>query len=236
MRASKESQKPMMMRRKSPGRGDDSSTALAMKKKSGNNLKDSSANRASNANNPVATAKDVYTCNTCKQPIEGVVIEALGQTWHRDHFTCTDCKQPITANKFNVYEGKPYCEEDYAIRFLKKCASCKQPITDVVISALNQNWHRNHFLCNSCGIVLSNSGFFEKDNSPYCQLCYEKKFMPKCQECQQPIIDTALMALGEKWHQSCFKCQLCAKPITNSTFEVLHNRPMCSVCSSHNNN
>lgn len=199
-----------------------------MSSDSGENLKPMSIKSSKSS-----TLSNEVICRACEQPIKGLIVQALGETWHQEHFLCSECKKPITSNKFNVEQGKPYCEDDYANLFLKKCAGCKAPIRDVVVVALNQTWHKDHFVCITCGTRLASKGFFEKENNPFCQQCYEDKFCPKCNECELSITDTAVIALGKKWHQDCFKCKNCQKPVMDSTFEVICNRPICANCINH---
>ena len=59
-------------------------------------------------------------------------------------------------------------------------------------------------VCAACGTMLTNQGFYERDGKPYCQTCYETMFCPRCASCAEPIVDTAVIALGEKYHQHCF--------------------------------
>ena len=37
------------------------------------------------------------------------------------------------------------------------------------ISALNQSWHPEHFLCAACGRQFDDEGFHEKDGLAYCR-------------------------------------------------------------------
>ncbi|KAI8805398.1 paxillin [Cladochytrium replicatum] len=58
-------------------------------------------------------------CPTCKKPVVGRVINALGRRYHADHFVCTFCKKSlisngekgpgITTSQFKEQQGKPYC-------------------------------------------------------------------------------------------------------------------------------
>ncbi|CAH1399953.1 unnamed protein product [Nezara viridula] len=169
-------------------------------------------------------------CAACNRPIKGMIVQALGKTWHQEHFCCSHCKKPISGQRFNVEENKPYCEHDYSQLFLKRCQGCNLPILDVVVVALNCNWHYDHFVCATCGTRLAQQGYYERENNPFCKTCYEERFCPKCKECLKPIKETAIMALGEKWHQDCFKCSRCFVPITEATFEVYNGKQLCDKC------
>lgn len=40
----------------------------------------------------------------------------------------------------------------------------------------------------------------------FCVECHAKLYKPKCSGCKKPIRDTALGAMGGKWHKECFCC------------------------------
>lgn len=44
-------------------------------------------------------------------------------------------------------DGKPYCKADFEKLFAAKCESCKNPIMDNTIVALNAKWHADCFKC-----------------------------------------------------------------------------------------
>ncbi|KAF6203525.1 hypothetical protein GE061_001856 [Apolygus lucorum] len=173
------------------------------------------------------------TCENCHTNIKGQAVHALGKTWHPEHFICAACKKPISGQVFNVHDGKPFCEQDYSNKFLNKCRSCGLPIKDVTIQALGANWHKEHFVCKSCSTPLAGQGFYERENNPFCQKCFESQFSPKCAACNQAIIDTAMMALGKNYHPGCFKCSKCNKPFANevAAFQLIDNEPTCPTCA-----
>lgn len=78
----------------------------------------------------------------------------------------------------------------------------------VMITALNRNWHPEHFLCELCGRRVGEDGYHEKDGQAYCRDCYMNNFVPKCLGCKQIIIDTYIQALGGHYHKNCFVCQV----------------------------
>lgn len=59
-----------------------------------------------------------------------------------------------------------------------------------------------------CKKILTGQSFFEKNGNPYCKEDFNAKFADKCALCLQPITDKAIVALNEKWHQDCFKCDV----------------------------
>lgn len=77
-----------------------------------------------------------------------------------------------------------------------------------VIKAMGFDWHEDHFVCTVCKKTLAGESFFEKNGQPYCRADYEERFADKCALCLKPITDKAIIALNEKWHQACFKCNV----------------------------
>lgn len=95
-----------------------------------------------------------------------------------------------------------------------------------MITALNQNWHPEHFLCELCERRVGEDGYHEKDGHAYCRYvfdfnkskqeekqfyfreCYMSNFVPKCLGCKQIIVDTYIQALGGHYHKNCFVCQV----------------------------
>lgn len=101
---------------------------------------------------------------------------------------CTACNIEIGRRDFYEKSGKPFCEHDYRRLFAPKCARCDQPIIDVIdpisfsslsidhafhsqvmITALNRNWHPEHFLCELCERRVGEDGYHEKDGYAYCR-------------------------------------------------------------------
>jgi len=53
---------------------------------------------------------------------------------------------------------------------------------------------------------------------------------PKCLGCGKNLGGMFKTALNGKWHEECFACITCKKPITDTKFAVKEGRPMCSSC------
>ncbi|CAF3882558.1 unnamed protein product [Rotaria magnacalcarata] len=180
-------------------------------------------------------------CHSCQKPIVGQIITVLDRSYHPEHLRCTACNTEIGRKDFYEKSGKPYCELDYRRLFAPKCARCDQPIVDVMITALNRNWHPEHFLCELCERRVGEDGYHEKDGYAYCRECYMTNFVPKCLGCKQVIIDTYIQALGGHYHKNCFVCKECSQPFLTGSFYEHEHQPLCelhyhqrrgSLCSS----
>ncbi|KAL9116628.1 MAG: hypothetical protein Q9187_006850 [Circinaria calcarea] len=87
-------------------------------------------------------------CRSCKTPIEGEVVVACGGEWHVGHFFCAECGDPFDANTpFVEKDGYAWCVNCHCKRFSGKCAGCKRPIVDMVVKALEREWHEGCFCC-----------------------------------------------------------------------------------------
>lgn len=111
-------------------------------------------------------------CDTCKQPIVGPCVQAIGKTFHPDHFTCAHCGKPIGSEGFNVDRGQPYCETDFKKLFCVKCARCKRPIGggDRWVEAMDEPWHTACFKCEVCSKPLEGGQFYAYGGKPFCVL------------------------------------------------------------------
>jgi len=87
-------------------------------------------------------------CRSCKTPIEGEVVVACGGEWHVGHFFCAECGDPFDANTpFVEKDGFAWCVDCHSRRFSGKCAGCRKPVVDMVVKALDKEWHEDCFCC-----------------------------------------------------------------------------------------
>jgi len=175
------------------------------------------------ADNPASRG----TCFTCRQPILGEVIQALGKTFHPEHFACGNCRAPLGTGNFFEHEGRPNCEKCYRQLFCPRCAHCDEPILDRCITALGKKWHINHFICTQCLKPFEGGNFFERDGRPYCEQDFYSVFAPRCASCDQAIKGDCINALGSQWHPECFVCQYCQKSFGSGTFFEHAGKPYC---------
>lgn len=76
------------------------------------------------------------------------------------------------------------------------------------MTALEQTWHPEHFLCAQCGKPFGEEGFHEKDGRAYCREDYVAAYAPRCRGCHHAITSKYITALNTQWHPECFVCQV----------------------------
>ncbi|KAF7657871.1 hypothetical protein LDENG_00021080 [Lucifuga dentata] len=167
-------------------------------------------------------------CASCNKCIVGKMITALGEVWHPEHFVCVVCKMELSTKGFFERDGQPYCDKDYHQLFSPRCAYCKGPIMQNILTAMDQNWHPEHFFCAHCGDLFGPEGFHVKDGKPYCNKDFYQLFAPKCSGCGESVMENYLTAANGTWHPECFVCADCQRPFTHGCFMELDGRPLCS--------
>jgi paxillin len=94
------------------------------------------------------------------------------------------------------------------------CSVCGLKIYDVndAITVLGKTFHKDHFRCKNCNIVLTKNSFFERAGDPWCEKCLnEKHLLPKCAYCGDAIEGKCIKALSHSWHPEHFFCSQCGK-------------------------
>jgi paxillin len=110
------------------------------------------------------------------------------------------------------------------------CAHCRNAILGEVIQALGNTYHPEHFVCGNCQNPLGTSNFYEQDEKPHCEKCYQELFCARCAHCDEPILDRCVTALNKKWHVHHFICTQCLGPFEGGTFFEKEGRPYCENC------
>ncbi|GAU90086.1 hypothetical protein RvY_02556-1 [Ramazzottius varieornatus] len=110
---------------------------------------------------------------------------------------------------------------------MSTCAGCQTAIKGSSISAMEQSWHPDCFVCDGCRKSFTEKTFHTRDNKPYCNTCFLSKFAPKCSGCYTPISGSYVTALEGPWHAACFVCTACRKPFENGSFFDVEGKPYC---------
>ncbi|KYR00971.1 LIM-type zinc finger-containing protein [Tieghemostelium lacteum] len=110
------------------------------------------------------------------------------------------------------------------------CARCNGVIEGNHFKALDRAWHIEHFTCLECHNPIQN--FVARDNEAYCETCYDRKFIEhkQCAACSKPIYGTVVSALGNTYHQDCFKCTSCQSSFPDNEFYQYESKPWCHPC------
>lgn len=131
-------------------------------------------------------------------------------------------------------------------------------------------YHELHFFCSECGDPFldpsrssapgtertrstdaeeeETNAFVIQKGHPYCERCHLRLHKPKCKGCRKPIPDMAVEAMGGKWHQECFVCEVgpsrqdlkreptdgqeCGNGFANSLFFPRGDKAFCTECYS----
>ncbi|XP_041095351.1 paxillin isoform X2 [Polyodon spathula] len=169
-------------------------------------------------------------CAYCNGPILQNIVSALGKTWHPEHFFCTECGEPFGEQGFLEKEGKPYCLPDFYRLFAPKCFGCDQPVREKYLSAANQLWHPECFVCTDCLSPCSDGCFYEIDSRPLCPLHYHARKGLLCGGCRAPISGRCVSAMGKRFHPEHFVCAFCLKQLNQGVFKEQNEKPYCAGC------
>lgn len=107
------------------------------------------------------------------------------------------------------------------------CCKCNQKIRSRAICTLGKAYHALHFTCQDCGRSVDPSHFFAVKDEVVCNECYLSKHADKCSCCRTPIVGRRVIAEGRKWHEKCFRCLCCSKPLLSSSFYEVNGFLFC---------
>lgn len=108
-------------------------------------------------------------CISCKEPIDGPALAALGQKWHPSCFVCAHCQQPFESGVFFKHDGRPYCEAHHKELFCDRCASCGDFITGKKVMALGMSYHPEHLVCAVCACSFQDNVIYVREGQPVCE-------------------------------------------------------------------
>ncbi|KAG4068205.1 hypothetical protein HA402_008846 [Bradysia odoriphaga] len=108
------------------------------------------------------------------------------------------------------------------------CAKCEKAIEGESLTALDKNWHPEHFVCKLCEKPITSEQFVEHEGSPVCGKCNTAKLCEKCFQCKKPITGKVLKAMNQVWHEDHFVCSgPCKKPLSGTEFFERETKPYC---------
>ena len=123
------------------------------------------------------------------------------------------CSTELGGKPFIEKDGDFYCENDFYDKFNPKCGHCDEVIKGMshfvllfdrhtirlaflsgqYISALDQAWHPDHFVCTVCNQPFAGNQFRKHGNKPYCEDHYIEITAEKCTKCGLSIVGSFLL-------------------------------------------
>lgn len=176
-------------------------------------------------------------CHQCKEAVESAFVIAKDKTFHADHFRCAKCHTTLGGKPFIEKDDQFYCEDDYYSAFNPKCGHCKEVIKGQYVSALDQSWHPEHFVCTKCSQPFSSNQFMKHEGKPYCEEHYRALFAVACHKCSKIIDGQVFEFMGDannppkKFHLACFTCEIGNHVIGEGTSFHVHNEKV--FCPQH---
>ncbi|WP_252180003.1 protein DA1 [Endozoicomonas sp. 4G] len=145
-------------------------------------------------------------CKSCRKPIHGNVLEALGSHWHPHCFNCRTCKKPLLNKSFVGFNGRPFHPR------CLKCPGCRKTIKDRYIENDGMPWHPD------C---------YQKQNNPLCKVCRK----PLSKHYLMDFWGNAFCELHEDYTQ-CSSCsRIVCKNITDGGMSFPDGLVICNLCN-----
>eukprot|EP01090_Pellita_catalonica_P011340 TRINITY_DN2294_c0_g1_i1.p1 TRINITY_DN2294_c0_g1~~TRINITY_DN2294_c0_g1_i1.p1 ORF type:complete len:860 (+),score=173.45 TRINITY_DN2294_c0_g1_i1:1-2580(+) len=118
---------------------------------------------------------DAPICAGCNKEIASKYNVVSGKSWHTECMRCAFCKVPLKDGAYFDVKGEMGCEPCARNQLSStKCTRCKGGISGPYYSCGTNKFHKECFVCNTCGIAISGS-FYPSDNFPYCPTCGANK-------------------------------------------------------------
>eukprot|EP00053_Salpingoeca_punica_P013736 m.124405 g.124405 ORF g.124405 m.124405 type:complete len:667 (+) comp16289_c0_seq1:83-2083(+) len=116
----------------------------------------------------------------------------------------------------------------------KVCVKCNKAVErPVVVNA--KTYHSECLTCEVCKKIITRS-VYEMDSKFYCTEHYQERYGKRCAKCNESLTGKVIVALGKEYHEACFLCSECTKPIAGSGgFVIKGDAFVCADCSRAKN-
>lgn len=181
-------------------------------------------------------------CQSCFKTIpKGDVVVSVEcddnevSCYHAACFCCATCWELLVDLTYFRYGNKVYCARHHAELSRQRCYGCDELIfTGEYTIAMNKSWHLGHFRCNECDVSITGKQFIVRDEKPVCVDCFDCRFANVCDYCHGKIGPDAKdvsTADDRHWHEMCFLCELCRKPLrSDGKFTFYKEQVLCNDC------
>lgn len=174
-------------------------------------------------------------CSACGLSIEFSDMVAVSEAhgiYHTHCLSCTRCHNQITRSDMRIVDKTILCS-GCAFRCERSlCNVCKKPIVGDLVRVGGVDYHKEHFMCMTCGCVLKGNAYVIHHNKAFC-FEHGKIYLETCAYCKSRILgvwDEPIRWRGKVMHASCMKCRICGVNVKPKLAKSFHNRPHCSRC------
>lgn len=151
-----------------------------------------------------------------------------------DRFDCRNCSESLYGRKYIEVEAEPHCIPCYDRLHANTCQECKEVIGHNAKELFYEDrfYHEHCFRCSRCERSLADEPFTSQDLGLVCSDCYCNDFSSKCVSCDKTVMPGSRMLQydGSTWHEDCFTCHGCQKPIGAEAFIPDKNNYYCVPC------
>ncbi|XP_038064398.1 actin-binding LIM protein 3-like isoform X2 [Patiria miniata] len=171
-------------------------------------------------------------CKACGEYLEGEVVTALGDTYHKFCFVCARCGHAFDSGDEVSLDKKLGC--CFCLHCHLQCNLCRHTITP----GEKVTYNGNEVLCSRCtpaALEASANGVVPNKDRKSSKSNKTSNAKPKqavtatirCAQCSKEILNgQALIALDKHWHVSCFQCTVCSKVLTGE-YMGKEGKPYC---------
>lgn len=117
---------------------------------------------------------------------------------------------------------------DYSNGF---CENCKKDVYEPYVKVNETLYHVDCFVCHQCLEPFQDSQFFTIEERMLCEFDFLLLHGNRCSRCGEIISGKFITALGEKWHEDHFTCELCGLQLNGGSFFKRQGKPYCKPCN-----
>ncbi|XP_059911833.1 four and a half LIM domains protein 1-like [Gadus macrocephalus] len=151
-----------------------------------------------------------------------------------DTTRCFYCREDMGGKRFVRNEGRAVCIRCHSEFCASSCVACRKPIAvdSKELSHKGRSWHESCFRCASCYKPLAKEPFNTKDQRILCGKCNSTEDAPRCHGCYKAITagTESVEYKGNSWHNECFTCYQCKRPIGSQSFLTKGSDVYCTPC------
>ncbi|XP_010901304.1 four and a half LIM domains protein 1b [Esox lucius] len=147
---------------------------------------------------------------------------------------CKYCREDLSGKTYVKQEDKPVCVRCHDKFCANTCTECHRPIgvDSKELQHKGRYWHSDCFRCFKCYKPLAKESFSVKDDRIMCGKCSSREDAPRCHACYKAILAGTenVEYKGTVWHEDCFTCYSCKRPIRSKSFLTKGTDIYCVPC------